>query len=233
MHGRTLLYFFLVVASVVIFSCLRTEGTIKLEGKLQDEFTKDSIPDRDIIVQGLVRSDNKLVPVETGQFSTDSSGKFKYNMRKVKDAYNYSFCVVGDSVYPFTTNNVSLLMLKRNSKYIFLNAPKLTGFTIIIIRKSQKPALDTLTLSWQSNGIYYWNLYPYEINNYGETGKKLKQTTELRWIGGNVNSKVTTKVFAEKRTRLRWQLFRNGKMNEFIDTITCKRDIENLLVFTY
>lgn len=221
------------IAAILMLCCSRTEGTINLEGKLQDEFTKDSIPNRDIIVQGLINRDSKLVPVETGQFSTDSAGHFKYTLRKVKDAYNYSFNVVGDSIYPFTSNHVSLLILERSSKYIFLNAKKLTDLTIIINRKSRKPAFDTLSLSWESNGVYYWNLYPYEINNYGKTNEKLKQTTELRWIGGNVNSTVSTKVFAGKRTRLRWQLFRNGKMNEFIDTITCKRDIENRLVFTY
>jgi hypothetical protein len=94
---------------------------------------------------------------------------------------------------------------------------------------------DTLSLSWESNGVYDKNLYPYKINNFGKTNNSVAITldTELRWTGGMVNSKIITKVFADKRTKLLWDLDRNGKRQELIDTITCKRDLTNIVYFTY
>jgi len=104
-----------------------------------------------------------------------------------------------------------------------------------INRKSKKPVNDTLRLIWESNGVYGLSLYPYKIENYGGTNNSYGLTSDrdLMWIGGNVNSTINTKVFADKRTELNWELYRNGKRMEFTDTITCKRDFANIVYFTY
>jgi hypothetical protein len=107
--------------------------------------------------------------------------------------------------------------------------------TIKLNRKSKTPVCDTLRLCWESNGVYGGSLYPYVINNYGRTNNSVGLTTaeDLIWIGGNVNSTINTKVFADKKTELTWELYRSGKRKEFIDTITCKRDLANIVYFTY
>ena len=61
---------------IILTGCINTEGIIKIKGKVTDEYTGALIPRRDIIVQGLVESDNKLVPINAGQFTTDSTGHF-------------------------------------------------------------------------------------------------------------------------------------------------------------
>jgi hypothetical protein len=53
------------------------------------------------------------------------------------------------------------------------------------------------------------------------------------WVGGKVKSTVQTRAFADKKTVVRWVLFRNGMMKEIIDTITCKRYLENNVYLTY
>jgi hypothetical protein len=79
------------------------------------------------------------------------------------------------------------------------------------------------------------SLYPYKIHNYGRTNNSVELTSgrDLWWMGGNVISIINTKVFADKKTKLCWELFRNGKRKEFTDTITCKRDFANIIYFTY
>lgn len=225
----------IAISLVVQTGCVNTEGTLKIKGKVLDESTKKGIPARTIIVQGLIDSDNKLLPIEVGQFSSDSSGYFTYSFRKIKGAFYYNFCLVGDSEYPFTTSKIALIDLKRNAKYVFLYLSKLADLTIIINRKSKTPVCDSLSLSWESNRVYGRFIYPYKIVNYGKTNNSFGFTsdTELRWIGGNVNSTINTKVFADKRTKLLWELYRQGKKMVFIDTITCKRDFANTVYFTY
>jgi len=220
---------------ILLTGCVNTEGIIKIKGKVTDESTKAPIPLRDIFVQGLVESNNKLVPIDAGQFSTDSVGCFSYSLRKVKDAHYYNFSLAGDSVYAFSFKKLGLMELKQNAKYLSFSLCKLVDLTIIINRKSKKPVFDTLALYYESDGVYGMFLYPYKINNYGKTNNALGNNSEmeLRWIGGNVNSTVHTKVFADKRTKLLWDLDRNGKRQELIDTITCKRDITNIVYFTY
>ena len=196
---------------------------------------KCKFPGRDIIIQGLVRSGEKLVPIDAGQFSTDSSGCFTYKLRKVNDAYYYNFCLAGDSDYASKVKMLGLLELEQNAKFLSFSLSKLVDLTIIINRKSNTPVLDTLSLSWKSNGVYDRNLYPWKITNYGKTHNSFGNTsdTELRWIGGNVNSAISTRVFAYKKTTLLWELDRNGKRQELTDTITCKRDFKNFVYFTY
>ena len=226
---------FMAFASGVLIGCINTEGNLKVKGKVIEEGTKVQIPWKNIIVQGMVNSDNKLEPVEAGQFSTDSSGCFTYLLKRIKGAYEYNFCFLGNPEYPVTINKVSLIDLKRNAKYLSFSVSKLVDLTIKINRKSRTPVCDTLRLCWESNGVFGASLYPYKINNYDRTNNSpgLKSDIDLIWIGGNVISTINTKVFAAKKTILSWELYRNGRRKEFTDTITCKRDFANIVYFTY
>jgi hypothetical protein len=220
---------------VLLAGCVNTEGTLEIKGKVSDDYTKTVIPFRDIIIQGLIVRNEKLIPVDAGQFSTDSSGCFTYSLRKIKDAHYYNFCLVGDSDYVAITRNLSRYQLEQNAKYLSFSLSKLVDLTIIICRESKKAVPDTLSLCWESDGISCWTLYPYKIDNFGKTTISFGLTSgkELRWIGGNVNTTVKTRVFAGKKTNLYWDLYRNGKKKEIMDTITCRRDFANTVYFKY
>jgi hypothetical protein len=220
---------------VLLLGCYKTEGTLKIEGKVIDEFTKVQIPGREIIVQGLLESNNELVPIDAGQFSTDSAGCFIYSLKKVKDARYYNFCIVGDSDYAAITNKISLFQLEENAKYLFFSLSKLVDLTIKIQKISKTPYRDTLYLSWESNKVDFRTLYPYQIDNYGITDNTfgLIPSFGLRWIGENINSIVRTKVYSDKMTKLHWELVRNKKRMEITDTIMCKRNVANFKYFTY
>ncbi len=220
---------------VVLLACVKTEGTLKIKGKVIDEFTKVQIPGREIIVQGLLESNNELVPIDAGQFSTDSAGGFRYSLKKVKDARYYNFCIVGDSNYAAITNKLSLFQLEENAKYLFFSLSKLVDLRIKIQKTSKTPYRDTLYLSWESNKVDFRTLYPYKIDNYEITDNSFGLIPDfgLRWIGGNINSTVKTRVFADKMTKIHWELVRNKKRKEFTDTITCKRDLAHIVYFTY
>jgi hypothetical protein len=229
--------FFILIAfaSGLLIGCVNTQGTLKITGKVLDESTKKGIPWKNIIVQGVVDSINKSEPIEAGQFSTDSAGYFTHSLRKIKGAYNYNFCFIGNSDYPVTIEKLTLFDLKRNAKYLFFSISKLVDLTIKISRKSRTPFCDTLHLIWVSNGIFGLSLYPYKIYNYGRTNKSFGLTSggDLWWIGGNINSTIETKVFADKKTELNWELYRNGQRKEFTDTITCKKNFANAVYFAY
>jgi hypothetical protein len=236
MRNFKLLYISITFTSgLVLTGCLNTEGTLEIKGKVIDEYTKMQIPRRDIIVQGLVNSDRELAPIDAGQFSADSSGCFTYTLRKIKDAYYYNFCLVGDSDYPFTIKKLGLSELKQNAKYLSFSLSKLVDLTIKIHRKSKTPLYDTLRLFWKSNDFDGRLLYPYKIDNYEKTDNfsGLTSDSELEWIGGKVHSIVKTKVYADKRTKISWTLIRNRKRKEITDTITCRRDLTNIVYFTY
>lgn len=229
--------FYILIAFIagMLIGCVRTEGTLKLSGKVLDESTRKGIPFKDILIQALVNSNDKSEPIEAGQFSADSSGCFTYSLKRIKGAYNYNFCFIGNSDYPPTIKKLSLTGLQRNAKYLHFSLSKLVDLTIKISKRSKTSVYDTLHLCWESDGLYGGALYPYKINNYGETNNSpgLSPSRDLWWIGGNVVSTINTKVFAGKRTKLSWELFRNGKRKEFTDTITCKRDFANYVYFTY
>lgn len=229
--------FYILIAFIagMLIGCVRTEGTLKINGKVLDETTKTGIPFKDILVQALVNSNDNLESVEAGQFSADSSGCFVYSLRRIKGAYNYNFCFIGNSDYPVTIKKISLTGLQRNAKYLHFSLSKLVDLTIKKNKRSKTSVNDTLHLCWESNGFYGGALYPYKINNYGKTNNSLGLTSgnDLWWIGGNVISTINTKVFAGKRTKLSWELYRNGRRKEFTDTITCKRDFANYVYFTY
>lgn len=216
------------VIGLLIFGCVNIEGILKIEGKVLDKSTNAPIPSRKIILQGLVKSNNKLEPIEAGQFSTDSSGYFSYSFKKIKDANFYNLCLVGDSGYSFKTEKLSLSYLEKNARQLSFALSKLTDLTILIFRESKTPLWDTLTLSWKSDGVNGRTLYPIKINN-----SELKSTSELKWIGGNVKSTINTRAFADQWTILRRVLYRNGRKKELIDTIICKRDIVNIIYLKY
>ena len=213
---------------ISLIGCVKTEGILEIKGKLIDELTLAPIPLRDVIVQGLVAGSNSSIAIDAGLFSTDSAGCFAYPLKKIKNAYYYNFCLVGDSDYSYITEKLSLSYIERNAKYLSFSLSKLADFTIQILRISKTPVCDTLFLSWKSDGVDGRTLYPYKINNYG-----LTSTNNLRWIGGNVTSTVKTRTFADKKTTVRWVLFRNGKIKEIIDTITCRRDLVNEVYLRY
>ena len=224
----------IALAFGMLTGCISTEGTVKIEGKVIDESTKTGIPWKNIIVQGVVNSNNKSETIEAGQFSTDSSGRFTYTLKKIKGAYHYNFCFTGNADYKVTVHKMSITDLKRNSKYLFFPLSKLVGLTIKINRKSRTPVCDTLCLTWESDGIYFWFLYPYSVDNYERSNSVGPSPgIGLIWIGGKVNSTVNTKVLADKMTELSWELYRNGRKKKFTDTITCKRDLPNIVYFSY
>jgi hypothetical protein len=236
MRNTKLLHISITFVSGLLFmGCLKTEGTLEIKGKVIEEHTKIQIPGRDIIIKGLVRYDEEFVPVDAGQFSTDSSGCFTYLLRKVKDAHYYNFCLVGDSDYSFLTKKLGLRELEQNAKYLFFSLSRLADLRIKIYGKSKTPFCDTLYLSWESNGIDFRILYPYKIDNRGipDNLRGLTSYSGLEWIGGNTNSIVKTRVFADKMTKIHWELVRNKKRKEITDTITCKRDLTNIVNFTY
>lgn len=212
--------------------CLNTEGILEIRGKIVDEDTKTGLPERDVVVKGILNENSERQLIEAGQFSTDSTGSFTFVLNKIKGAYRYNFGMVGDSAYPFTNTELSIGGLENNPRHVFLYMHRLTGLTIIINRKSKMPAYDTLALTWMSDGIYGRFLYPYRIFNYGKTARRNSEN-ELRWIGGEVSSRVQARVFAGRMTRLSWDLDRYGRRLEFTDTITCKRDASNFIYFTY
>ena len=222
------LRFIIFVSSIVLSGCHYTEGTLDLKGKVLDEKTKATIPNRKIIIQALMKNDENIVPGYAGEFSTDSSGCFVYSLKKVKGVYIYDFCIVGDSAYAFLNHKLGLAELDRYGMFLPFYVSKLADLTLKIDRKSKIPYRDTLFVSWKSNGIDGEILYSYKIENYGVISDKT-----LRWIGGNVKSIVKTKVYADKNTIVNWTLFRNGKVKEFKDTIFCKRDGRNSVCFKY
>lgn len=218
----------------ILCECVNTEGELEIEGRIIDEYTKAEVPNRNIIIQGLIQGDGRNSAIDAGQFSTDSLGRFKYNLTKVKDVDYYIFNIAGDTNYAFKSHKLGLYELKRNARFLSLSLSRLADLTIIIYRKSKKPLADTLSLSWVSNKVHYWELYPYRIYNYDKANNLNPAIGgELRWTGGYVNSIVKTKVFADKKTRLRFDLDRYGKRDEFTDTITCRRDRANFINFIY
>jgi hypothetical protein len=177
-----------------------------------------------------VKSDNKVIPVYNGEFSSDSSGFFTYPLRKIKDVYSYNFCVIGDSAYAYSNTELDLTELKRYGKFLRFDLNKLTDITITINSKSSIPIDDeVLYLSWKSDGIDGKILYPYKLKNHSF----ISSNSVLKWIGGDIKSEIKTKVFSDKETIVRWEIYRNGKMKVVTDTIFCMRDVANYVRFEY
>jgi hypothetical protein len=224
---KTILYIVFFV-EILLTGCVKIEGTINIKGKVIDKYTGAPIPGRDIILQGLIKDNYKSVPVGIGEFTTDSTGYFTHSFRKIKEAYSYNFCLVGDSDYSFKTEELSLSYLQRNAKQLSFALSKLADLTILISRESTTPLYDTLTLSWKTDGVDGRTLYPLKASNFG-----MATTLGLRWIGGKVNSTIKTRAFADQWTIVRWVLYRNGAKKEITDTIVCKRDLVNKVCLKY
>jgi len=213
---------------MLLSGCMDTEGFLELNGKVLDENTKAVISGRKVIIKALEEIDNEFISSYAGSFTTDSSGTFSYTLTKIKKAYWYEFSVVGDTSFACLNKRISLGELNTNGRFLSFYLDKLADFTIKINRMSKIPALDTLYVSWVSNGIDGKTMYPYVIGNnwiYSKEG--------LRWIGGDIKSVIRTKVYADKRTIVRWELFREGKYKEIIDTIFCVRDAANSVYLKY
>ena len=129
------LFIVAVAYSFLLIGCANTEGTLDIAGKVLDEYTKEGIPKRVAIIQGLIYDDSGLIPTtDIGRFNTDSSGHFKYKLKKTKNAYWYNFAFVGDSTYSYSTQKISLAELELNSKFLSFYLDKLTDFAIKIER---------------------------------------------------------------------------------------------------
>ena len=228
-------FIFIIYVVATLSGCLRTEGRIKLKGQIIDESTKAGIPWKSVIILSLENLSDTTKPIEAGQFVTDSTGSFSHTLRKIKDARYYKFCMAGDKDYLYTKRTLSLFELKDNAEFLSFSLTKLTDLTIKLYRKSRKPAVDTIRLIWESDGIYGGSLYPFKRYNFGKEDNSFAQdkSYELIFIGGSINSTITTKVFAGKKTKLTWELYRYGRRTIFVDTLTCKRDFENISYFSY
>ena len=225
---KLLLPIVVITCSLLLIGCTNTEGTLAIGGKVLDEYTKEGIPKRAVIIQGLISSDSKFIPTDDiGHFYTDSSGHFTHTLKKTKNAYWYNFIFVGDSTYPYSTKMISLDELERNSKFISFYLDKLTDLTIKIERSNKSLPDDTLFISWKTNDSD-GKLYPYKVINFG-----IAPYLEFRCIGGNVKSQIETKTFANKNTIVYMYLFRKGGVKEMSDTIYCIRDAKNYFNFKY
>lgn len=230
-----ILFLLLTGGSSIVISCIGTDGTLEIEGKVMDSYTEEPLPGIAVIINGLLHTDDKEMQVYAGQFSTDSTGSFRHRLVKVPGSRYYNFSLAGDSDYFSKTTTLGLFELKDRSKYLRFGLDRLTELTIRIRRESRKPAFDTLSLFWESGGIYSWALSPYRVENNipGRSPANITEGKELRWIGGFVNSTVITKVFSNKRTKLYWDIDRYGKRSQITDTITCRREFTNVVNFTY
>lgn len=216
-----------ILLSVMLSGCWNN-GNMEVRGKILDEKTQVLIPNRKIIVHELVNSDENNSPTIIGEFRTDSLGQFNYQLRKSGVTYFYNFEIMGDSAYDVSNNKLGMTELNQKGKFLTFYMCKLTDLVIKIERRSRTSFQDTLFLSWQSDGKNGEGLYPYKILNFGTGGD-----IPLRWVGGNIKSIVKTKVFADKKVVVRWELFRHGRPTEFADTIFCRRGAENSISFKY
>jgi hypothetical protein len=206
---------------------------LKLKGRVLDDDTKNFVPDRKIIVQELLEINNRITPVKIDEFYTDSTGRFQYELINSKNVRLYNFSVVGDTIYAFSNNRLGLTELRNNAKFLEFHVSKLVDFTIAIERKSKTTFIDTLYVSWESNGMDGKILYPYKIENYSFNKDKNSPDVEFRWIGGEIESAIKTKVYADKVTLVHWELFRNGEDKKITDTVFCRRDGHNYAYFSY
>ncbi|MDX9946530.1 MAG: hypothetical protein RBS38_04125 [Bacteroidales bacterium] len=224
-----------LILGILSPGCVSVGGRFALKGKIIDDVTMSRIPGREVIVDGLLEINDEFEPVYAGQFSTDSSGVFSYKLKRVRGARYYNFHVVGDTNYAATTRRFNFFQLSVNSKRLVIPLRRLAGLTIKIEKLSHTTRQDTLYLSWESDRTNFRNLYPYEIENKGITDIPVMVIPGLglRWIGGEINATVRTRIYAGKMTKIHWELARNKKRSEFTDTIISKGERVHLVHFTY
>ena len=220
---------------VLTYGCVSTGGRLVMKGKIIDDETMRHIPGREVIVRGLLEINNEFVPVDIGQFATDSSGIFNYTLKRLKGVRYYNFHIVGDTNYAAYTRKMSIYQLHGIAKRLIFPLSRLASLNIKIEKITYPSFLDTLYLSWESDRVNFRTLYPYEIDNHGltDTPVVLIPGSGLRWIGGYINATVRTRVYAGKMTKIHWELARNKKRSELTDTIICKRDLVHTVNFTY
>ena len=225
---KPLLFIVVVAYSLLLIGCTSTAGTVDIVGKVFDEYTKEGIPKRVVIIQSMILSDSQLIPVdEVGRFYTDSTGHFNYTLKKTKNVYWYNFVFVGDSTYSYTAQARCITELEQNAKFLSFYLDKFTDFRIMIERINKTVPFDTLYISWRTND-FDGKIYPRKVINYG-----IAPDLEFRWIGGNVKSFIEAKTFANKNTIVHMDLFRKGRLKKMTDTIYCYRDVKNYFTFKY
>lgn len=223
------LSFIPVIIIILVTSGCCNEEEIILAGKVIDKNTKAAIPHKIVIIKAMIESGNKYIPVYNGEFSTDSSGCFTYAMKKTENAYLYDFHVIGDSAYAYSNIRLGLTELKQYGKFLNLDCDKLADLTIRTEMNRGNSNNDVLYVFWKSDGVNGSSLYPYEVKNYELTSIN----TGLKWVGGNVKSEIKTKVYANKETIVKWEIYRNERRTEITDTIFCRRDVDNYLSFRF
>lgn len=216
------------IFSILLCGCTNTVGHIELKGKVVDDSTKTPIPNISVTVHALDYSDDDCIKKYIGDFTTDSSGRFAYTLKKVKNVSVYNFFIDGDPAYAESNIILGLTDLNMDGEFLSFRLKRIADFTIKIDRVNKTSFYDTLLVSWETNGIDGKTLYPYEIDNY-----HINSGNGLIWIGGDVKSEIKTKVYADKNTIVHWELYRNGSHKDIIDTIFCKRDAANSVYFKY
>ncbi len=215
-------------SEIILSGCSFTEDTLKLKGKVVDRDSDTPLPNRTIIVltaKTVADFDSGYV---IGHFNTDSLGSFSFNLQKVRNVNFYNFYVVRDGSYTSSDNVLGLTELKRNGKSLSFKSRKLADLSIRIVSLSKQPNNDILYVKWKSDKTEGKTLYPYKVENNG-----LITTNRLKWTGGNINSIIETKVYANKQTVVRFELFRMGEYKEFVIPVFCKENIINSVLFQY
>jgi hypothetical protein len=216
------------VFGILLSGCINTVGRIELKGRVVDDSTQTPIPNISVMVQAIQQRDDITKNIFIGDFTTDSSGCFTYTLNKIRDISLYNFCIEGNPDYDPSDQIMGLSDLHSYGKFLTIRIKRVADFTIKISRISKTTFRDTLTLTWETNGVDGQTFYPYKIENY-----RINSETGLKWIGGDVKSAIKTKVYADKNTIVHWELIRNGKHTNIIDTVFCKRDVANNVTFTY
>jgi hypothetical protein len=180
------------------------------------------------MIQALEQCDDETTAIYAGDFITDSSGCFAYKLKKVKNTSLYNFCIEGDPSYDEKNQLLGLSDLNSYGKFLSLEVKRIVDFTMKINRNGKTAFRDTLTVSWKTNGVNGEKLYPFKINNY-----QINSGYGLIWIGGDVKSEIKTKVYADKNTIVHWELYRNGRHKDIIDTVFCGRNTANSVYLRY
>lgn len=223
------IYLFLISA-IAFCSC---SDEISIKGKVYDESTQKEIPSRKIVIQGLEQTNGRYRILYSDVLFTDSTGTFLYNIEKKRNIWIYDLAFVGDSAYCFASHRVGLTELRERGEFLKFYLNPLTDLTISIDRKNNTSFTDTLYVSWECDGMDGRKLYPYKIENYVVNDGGNTRNIEFRWIGGHVQSAIKTKVIADKKTIVHWELFRSGDSRKISDTIICQRDRMNYSNFSY
>jgi hypothetical protein len=218
---------------MIILFCSCSDEILELKGKVLDDKSKIAVTGRKIIVNALIPVNDNTEYYYVGECCTDSSGYFTFPLKKIKSSYLFQFQIVGDSLYSGSNTTLGLTDLYRYGKFLSFQISRLTNLTIAIEKKNKSTFPETLYVSWISDGINGKELYPYTVKNYGirDHGNTLDQP--LKWVGRDVKSAVKTRVYADKATIVKWKIFRDREVQEFADTIFCKKDAFNYVHFSY